>query len=105
LIEAPHRRKEKHAPPRDPLLYDNIVSGGERYAESPTVVAVAGPPALQLSSFDLAPLGYRTDEFFVLVANSKIGLNSGIFLDLDTMPACTTSSSFAFMRSSPSAGL
>jgi hypothetical protein len=35
------------------------------YAESPTVVAVAGPPALQLSNFDLTPLGYRTDEFFV----------------------------------------
>jgi hypothetical protein len=26
---------------------------------------VAGPPALVLSSFDLAPLGYTTDEFFV----------------------------------------
>jgi hypothetical protein len=35
------------------------------YAESPTAVAVAGPPALQLSNFDLAPLGYTTDEFFV----------------------------------------
>ena len=39
------------------------------------------------------------------VANSKIGLNSGMFLDFDTMPACTTSSSFSFMRSSPSSGL
>jgi hypothetical protein len=34
-------------------------------AEAPTVVAVPGPPVLLLSNFDLAPLGYRTDEFFV----------------------------------------
>ncbi len=34
-------------------------------AEGPTVVAVPGPPALLLSSFDLAPLGYAVNEFFV----------------------------------------
>jgi hypothetical protein len=34
-------------------------------AEGPTVVEVPGQPALLLSNFDLAPLGYRTDEFFV----------------------------------------
>jgi hypothetical protein len=39
------------------------------------------------------------------VANYKIGLNSGIFGDFDRMPACTTSSSFSFIRSSPSSGL
>ena len=46
------------------------------YAESPTVVAVAGPPALQLSNFDLAPLGYRTDEFFVSGTASSYKLSS-----------------------------
>ena len=35
------------------------------YAEGPTVTAVPGPPALQLSSFDLAPLGFTTEEFFI----------------------------------------
>jgi transposase len=39
------------------------------------------------------------------VANSKISLNSRIFGDFDTMPACATSSSFSFIRSSPSFGL
>ena len=46
------------------------------YAESPTVVTVAGPPALQLSSFDLAPLGYRIDEFFVSGTASSYKLSS-----------------------------
>lgn len=36
------------------------------YAEGPTVVEVPGTPALLLSNFDLAPLGYATSEFFVL---------------------------------------
>ncbi len=35
------------------------------HADVPTVVAVAGPPALLLSSFDLTPLGYTTHEFFL----------------------------------------
>ena len=51
------------------------------YAESPTVVAVAGPPALQLSSFDLAPLGYRTDEFFVSGTASSYKLSSAATTD------------------------
>ncbi|MGO9931940.1 MAG: alpha/beta hydrolase domain-containing protein [Steroidobacteraceae bacterium] len=34
-------------------------------AETPTVTAVPGPPVLLLSGFDLAPLGYSTEEFFV----------------------------------------
>jgi hypothetical protein len=34
----------------------------------------------------------------VSVANYKIGLNSGIFWDFDTMPACTTALSFSFIR-------
>src|SRR5438132_9082376 len=46
------------------------------HAESPTTVAVAGPPALQLSNFDLAPLGYRTDEFFVSGTASSYKLSS-----------------------------
>jgi len=35
------------------------------HAQIPSVIAVAGPPALLLSSFDLASLGYTTDEFFL----------------------------------------
>lgn len=35
------------------------------HAEVPTVVSVAGPPALLLSNFDLAPLGYAIHEFFI----------------------------------------
>jgi hypothetical protein len=34
-------------------------------AEGPAVVAVPGAPTLVLSSFDLAPLGYVTEEFFI----------------------------------------
>src|SRR5713101_6839813 len=46
------------------------------YAGSPTAFAVAGPPALQLSNFDLAPLGYRTDEFLVSGTASSYKLSS-----------------------------
>ncbi len=35
------------------------------HAQVPTVTAVAGPPVLLLSGFELAPLGYSTEEFFV----------------------------------------
>ena len=34
-------------------------------AEGPSVTPVAGKPVLLLSGFDLAPLGYSTEEFFV----------------------------------------
>ena len=34
-------------------------------AEVPTVTAVPGAPVLLLSGFELAPLGYSTEEFFV----------------------------------------
>ena len=46
------------------LLAFCLSAGGAR-AAGPTVVAVPGQPALLLSSFDLAPFGYATDEFFV----------------------------------------
>src|SRR5262245_42288678 len=42
-----------------------FLSATVAHAEGPTVVGVPGQPALLLSSFDLAPLGYSTDEFFV----------------------------------------
>jgi len=42
-----------------------LLVAGAAYAQSPSVVAVAGQPTLILSSFDLAPLGYVTEEFFV----------------------------------------
>jgi hypothetical protein len=35
------------------------------------------------------------DDCDVLVANYKIGRNIGAFSDFDTMPGCTTSSSFS----------
>src|SRR5215469_6585574 len=54
----------------------SLLVGSGLYAESPTVVAVAGPPALQLSNFDLAPLGYRIDEFFVSGTASSYKLSS-----------------------------
>jgi hypothetical protein len=41
-----------------------IVAAGA-HAQAPAVVAVPGKPALLLSAFDLEPLGYSTEEFFV----------------------------------------
>jgi Alpha/beta hydrolase domain len=35
------------------------------HGETPNVIAMPGPPLLLLSSFDLAPLGYTTQEFFI----------------------------------------
>jgi hypothetical protein len=34
-------------------------------AESPAIVAVPGKPSLPLGKFDVTPLGYRIDEFFI----------------------------------------
>jgi hypothetical protein len=45
------------------LAFFSVASGA--HAQSPKVVAVPGSPVLLLGSFDLAPLGYRTNEFFV----------------------------------------
>jgi Alpha/beta hydrolase domain len=42
-----------------------LVLAGSADAQSPAVVAVPGPPVLLLGDYDLGPLGYRTDEFFV----------------------------------------
>jgi Alpha/beta hydrolase domain len=42
-----------------------LLGAGSVRAETPTVTAVPGPPVLLLSGFDLAPLGYSTEEFFV----------------------------------------
>jgi hypothetical protein len=42
-----------------------LLSANSVPAESPAVTAVAGSPVLLLSGFDLAPLGYSTEEFFV----------------------------------------
>src|SRR5579862_599645 len=38
---------------------------GATQAQTPTVTAVPGRPALLLGAFDLSPLGYRSDEFFI----------------------------------------
>jgi hypothetical protein len=42
-----------------------VMAAGNAHAEEPKVVAVPGSPALLLSNFDLGPLGYTTNEFFV----------------------------------------
>ena len=42
-----------------------LLAAGVAPADGPSVVTVSGPPALLLSSFDLAPLGYATEELFV----------------------------------------
>jgi Alpha/beta hydrolase domain len=41
------------------------VQGMGVHAEGPAVNAVPGLPTLQLSGFDLAPLGFTTEEFFI----------------------------------------
>jgi hypothetical protein len=43
--------------------------------EDPAVVAVVGSPTLLLSSFDLAPLGYVIEEFFVAGRSSSYKLS------------------------------
>jgi len=40
-------------------------SPGYVHADGPTAAAMPGPPALQLSGFDLSPLGFATEEFFI----------------------------------------
>ena len=42
-----------------------VMAAGNAHAEEPKVVAVPGSPILLLSNFDLGPLGYTTNEFFV----------------------------------------
>ncbi|HZM94285.1 MAG TPA: alpha/beta hydrolase domain-containing protein, partial [Vicinamibacterales bacterium] len=42
-----------------------VLVAGVAYAQHPNVVAVPGQPTLILSSFDLALLGYTTEEFFI----------------------------------------
>jgi hypothetical protein len=47
---------------------------GSARAEVPTITAVPGAPVLLLSAFDLAPLGYSTQEFFVSGTASSYAL-------------------------------
>jgi len=42
-----------------------VLVAGLAYGQHPNVVAVPGQPTLILSSFDLALLGYTTEEFFI----------------------------------------
>ncbi len=46
-------------------LWVFVMTAVNVHAEEPKVVAVPGSPALLLSNFDLGPLGYTTNEFFV----------------------------------------
>jgi hypothetical protein len=50
-------------------------------AENPKVVALPGPPGLGLGSFDLASLGYSTEEFFVSGTASSYKLNGAATAD------------------------
>jgi Alpha/beta hydrolase domain len=50
------------------------LSASAAQAAGPTVVAVPGTPALLLSNFDLVPLGYATEEFFVSSTASSFKL-------------------------------
>ena len=43
-------------------------------AEAPKVTSIPGKPVLLLSGFDLAPLGYSTEEFFVSGTASSYAL-------------------------------
>jgi hypothetical protein len=51
------------------------VQGMGVHAEGPTVAAVPGLPMLQLSGFDLAPLGFTTEEFFIAGTASSYKLS------------------------------
>ena len=46
-------------------------------AEGPTVTPVPGKPVLLLSGFDLAPLGYSTEEFFISGTATSYSLAGG----------------------------
>jgi hypothetical protein len=60
-------------------------------AEGLTVAAVPGLPALQLSGFDLAPLGFTTEEFFISSTASSFKLSGPPTPDgrWDAVPAQT----------------
>jgi Alpha/beta hydrolase domain len=64
-------------------------TGGGVHAESPTVAAVPGLPTLQLSGFDLALLGFTTEEYFVSGTASSYKLSGLPTLDgrWNAMPA------------------
>ena len=42
-----------------------FITAGGAFAEPPTVTPAPGRPALLLGSFDVATLGYKSDEFFI----------------------------------------
>jgi len=54
-----------------------MVGAGGACAESPKVNAIPGKPALLLSGFDLEPLGYSTEEFFVSGTAQSYALPGG----------------------------
>jgi len=54
-----------------------VMAAGSAHAEEPKVVAVPGSPALLLSNFDLGPLGYTTNEFFISGMASSYKLAGG----------------------------
>jgi hypothetical protein len=54
-----------------------IIGASGARAEAPKVSAVPGKPVLLLSGFDLEPLGYSTEEFFVSGTASSYALPGG----------------------------
>jgi hypothetical protein len=73
------------------LAFFSVASG--THAQSPKVVAVPGSPVLLLGSFDLAPLGYTTEEFFVSGTASSYKLSGAPTADgrWNAVPAETAS--------------
>lgn len=68
-----------------------LATAAGAYADSPKVTAVPGRPLLLLSGFDLAPLGYTTEEFFISGTASSYKLGSAQTQEghWDAMPADT----------------
>jgi hypothetical protein len=54
-----------------------LATAAGSHADSPKVTSVPGRPLLLLSAFDLAPLGYATEEFFISGTASSYKLAGG----------------------------
>jgi hypothetical protein len=72
-------------------LWAFVMTSMNAQAEEPNVLAVPGSPTLLLSSFDLGPLGYTTNEFFVSGTASSYKLPGAQTTDgrWDAVPAGT----------------
>jgi hypothetical protein len=73
-------------------------------AEAPSVVAVPGKPSLPMGSYDVAPLGYQVDEFFISGTATSYKLAGVATVDgkWDAVPAGTASYSTRIVVVRPS---